>query len=151
DDLLKLLNEERRHAGLSTLEMDPLACKVAGEHARDLATGDFLSHWGSDGRKPYHRYSFAGGTEASQENVAAATSVQSLAVHGIVNDLRELHQSMLAEVPPRDGHRKTILDPHHTHVGFGIALRGRNLSLDELYLARYVRFAPFKNSATPKS
>jgi uncharacterized protein YkwD len=151
DELLELLNEERRHAGLSTLEMDPLACKVAAEHARDLATGDFLSHWGSDGRKPYHRYSFAGGTDASQENLASATSVQSIAIPGIVNDLREMHQAMLAEVPPRDGHRKTILDPYHTHVGFGIALRGRNLKLDELYLARYLRLAPFKNSAKPKS
>jgi hypothetical protein len=113
--------------------------------------GHFISHWGSGGRKPYHRYSFAGGTDAVQENASAADNVQSLAVPGILNDLREMHQAMLAEVPPHDGHRKTILDPYHTHVGFGIALNGRSLRLDELYLARYVRLAPLTNTAKPKS
>ena len=60
DELLRLLNEERRSYGLNALEMDALACKVAAEHARDMATGHFISHWGRDGRKPYQRYSFAG-------------------------------------------------------------------------------------------
>jgi uncharacterized protein YkwD len=151
DQLLKLLNDERRDAGLNTLEMDALACQVAAEHARDMATGHFLSHWGRDGRKPFHRYAFAGGTDALQENASAADNVQSLAVPGILNDLHEMHQSMLAEVPPNDGHRKTILDPFHTHVGFGIALNGRSLRLDELYLARYVKLAPLTNRVKPKS
>jgi len=151
DQLLKLLNDERRDAGLNTLEMDALACKVAAEHARDMATGHFISHWGRDGRKPYHRYSLAGGTDALQENAASADNVQSLAIPGILNDLLERHRSMFAEAPPHDGHRRTILDPYHTHVGFGIALSGRSLRLDELYLARYVRLAPFTNIAKPKS
>jgi Cysteine-rich secretory protein family len=151
DTLLKLLNEERRAAGLNALEMDELACKVAADHARDMANGHFISHWGSDGRKPYHRFSFAGGTAATQENASSADGVQSLAAPGIFNDLREMHERMFAEKPPRDGHRKTILDPFHTHVGFGIALNGRSLRLDELYLARYVRFTQFTNAAKPKS
>ncbi len=151
EDLLKLLNDDRRSAGLNALEMDPLACEVAAGHARDMVTGHFISHWGSDGRKPYHRYSLAGGIDALQENASAAENVQSVAVPGIVNDLREMHQSMLAESPPNDGHRKTILDPYHTHVGFGIALKGRSLRLDELYLARYVGLAPFANTAKPKA
>jgi len=151
EQLLKLLNEERLNAGLNALEMDALACKVAADHARDMATGHFISHWGSDGRKPFHRYSFAGGTDALQENAASAESIESLAVPGVLDDLREMHQSMLNETPPHDGHRKTILDQYHTHVGFGIALNGRSLRLDELYLARYLRLAPFKNTSKPKS
>jgi len=151
EDLLKLLNEERRSYGLNALEMDPLACKVAADHARDMAAGHFISHWVRDGRKPYHRYSLAGVTDAVQENAAAADNVPSLAVPGILAELRERHQAMLAEVPPHDGHRKTILDPYHTHIGFGIALSGRSLRLDEIYLARYVRLAPFTNLAKPKS
>ena len=58
---------------------------------------------------------------------------------------------MLEETPPNDGHRKTILDPYHTHVGFGIALQGHSLRLDELYLARYVRLDPITRQAKPKS
>src|SRR6266853_1875536 len=76
EQLLKQVNAERASSGLSQLQLDELACKVAGEHARDMVEGDFLSHWGSDGRKPYHRYSFAGGTEAVQENVSSAQNIQ---------------------------------------------------------------------------
>lgn len=151
DQLLKLLNDERRDAGLNALQMDALACKVAAAHARDMATGHFISHWGSDGRKPFHRYSFAGGSDAVQENAASAENIESLAAPGVLNDLCDMHQSMLNERPPHDGHRKTILDPFHTHVGFGIALSGRSLRLDELYLARYVQLEPFTNIAKPKS
>ena len=63
DQLLKLVNSERAAAKLSQLKLDDLACKVANEHALDMSRGDFLSHWGSDGRGPYQRYSFAGGVD----------------------------------------------------------------------------------------
>jgi len=121
--LLDLVNTERLQAGLSALQLDDLACKVANDHARDMANGRFLSHWGSDGRKFYHRYSFAGGTDAAQENASAADNIQSVTPTSVALDLRDMHVSMLEEVPPDDGHRKTILFPHHTHVGFGIALQ----------------------------
>jgi hypothetical protein len=68
-----------------------------------------------------------------------------------LNDLHDMHQSMIDEVPPHDGHRQTIIYPFHTHVGFGIALNNRSLRLDELYLARYLRIDPFPLKAKPKS
>jgi len=142
EQLLTQVNAERTRAGLSLLELDDLAGKVANKHARDMATGEFLSHWGSDGRKPYHRYSFAGGTDALQENVSSAENIQSVTRAGVLKDLYEMHQSMFEEVPPDDGHRKTILFPQNTHVGFGIAMQGRRIRLDELYLSRYVEMDP---------
>jgi hypothetical protein len=48
EQLLKMVNAERVHAGLNRLELDDLACKVATEHAGDMANGNFLSHWGAD-------------------------------------------------------------------------------------------------------
>jgi uncharacterized protein YkwD len=147
EQLLTQVNAERARAGLNLLELDNLACKVASEHASDMVTREFLSHWGSDGLKPYQRYSFAGGTDALRENVSAADNVQSLTRTGVLKDLYEMHQSMIDEVPPNDGHRKTILVPQHTHVGFGIAMKGRSVRLDELYLARYVQVDPIPNQA----
>jgi hypothetical protein len=149
--LLKQLNEERAAANLSALKLDELACTVANEHARDMATGNFLSHWGSDGRKSYHRYGLAGGTAAVQENCSAAEDISSVTPGSVLNDLRDMHQSMINEQPPNDGHRKTILDPFHTHVGFGIALYSRSLRLDELYLARYVQLDKVVSEAKPGS
>ena len=150
EQLLRMVNEERSQAGLNKLELDDLACNVAREHALDMAKGEFLSHWGSDGRKPYHRYSFAGGTDAVQENASAADNIQSLAPTGVLKDLHDMHLSMLNEKPPNDGHRRTILFPVHTHVGFGIALQGFHLRLAELYVAKYVRVDPIPQRVKPK-
>lgn len=151
DQLLTMVNAERANAGLTALKLDERACKVAGEHAADMARGSFLSHWGSDGRKPYHRYSFAGGTDAVQENVSTADDIQSVTSNGVLRDLHDMHKSMIEEVPPYDGHRKTILFPYHTHVGFGIALYQHSVKLDELYLARYLHIDPVPRQAKPKS
>lgn len=150
EQLLRMVNEERSQAGLGKLELDELACNVAREHALDMAKGEFLSHWGSDGRKPYHRYSFAGGTDAVQENASSADNIQSLAPTGVLKDLHDMHLSMLNEKPPNDGHRRTILFPVHTHVGFGIALQGFHLRLAELYVAKYVRVDPIPQRVKPK-
>ena len=150
EQLLRMVNEERSQAGLNKLELDDLACNVAREHALDMAKGEFLSHWGSDGRKPYHRYSFAGGTDAVQENASSADNIQSLAPTGVLKDLHDMHLSMFNEKPPNDGHRRTILFPVHTHVGFGIALQGFHLRLAELYVAKYVRVDPIPQRVKPK-
>jgi hypothetical protein len=151
EQLLRLVNAERSQAGLTQLELDDLACKVASEHAQDLIRGRFLSHWGTDGRKPYHRYSFAGGTDAVQENVASAENIQSLTPTRVATDFKDMHSAMHSEVPPNDGHRRTILDAHHTHVGFGIGFQGHSLRLDELYLARYSHIDPIPRRAKSKA
>src|SRR5262245_42596155 len=119
--LLKLVNRERSEAGLSSLKLDGLANDVAELHAIEMAQNNFLSHWSLDGRKPYHRYAFAGGTEATAENDSAMDHSAPVASDEVVADAIRMHQSMHAEVPPDDGHRKTILSPQNTHVGFGIA------------------------------
>src|ERR1041385_7947820 len=149
--LLNSVNSDRARFGLSQLQLDDLANQVASEHARDMAEGQFLSHWGSDGQKPYQRYSVAGGTAAVQENAAAATNIQSLTPAGIFDDLREMHESMMSEVAPNDGHRRTILYRYHTHVGFGLGFNGYNLKLDELFLARYLQLEPVAQESRPGS
>jgi uncharacterized protein YkwD len=146
EELLTVVNAERALASLNQLKIDELACRVATAHAWDMIKRDFLSHWGSDGRKPYHRYSFAGGTDAVQENVSLAEHILSPLTTQVLKDLYDMHKSMLNERPPNDGHRLTILDPHHTHVGFGIAYNGRRLRLDELYLARYLHLDPIQRN-----
>jgi uncharacterized protein YkwD len=147
NQLLELVNAERSRAGLSLLEFDELACKVAGAHALDLLTGQFLSHWGSDGRKPYQRYSFAGGIDAIQENVGRADYISSVTPNGVSGELAEMHTEMYLETPPNDGHRRAILSPQHTHAGFGVALKDHNLRLVELYVARYLHVDPVERQA----
>ena len=145
--LLELINAERFLAGVNDLEFDDLAGRVAMGHAADMARGNFISHWGSDGRKPYHRYSFAGGIHATQENVASIDRFFSADWKDLANDLIALHVRMHEEKPPRDGHRKTILAPQHTHVGFGFTAIERRLRLVELYVAKYAEVVGFRSRA----
>lgn len=149
--LLDLVNIERSLAGRSKLELDEFACRVANQHALDMVKGDFLSHWGSDGLKPYQRYSLAGGTDAIQENVSEANNIPSVTTKAVNAELRERHTSMHGETPPNDGHRRVILSPENTHVGFGIALNGHNLRLAEIYGARYLELNSVARQAPRKA
>lgn len=151
EQLLKQLNADRASFNLSPLELDDLACEVASSHARDMVEKTFLSHWGSDGRKSYQRYCLAGGTGSVLENVSAADYIESTISSRVLSDLHERHESMLNETPPDDGHRKTILFPYHTHVGFGIALRDHSLRFVELYLARHAILDSFPRELKPGS
>lgn len=149
--LLEQVNRERAEAELGALKLDGLACDVAQLHAIEMAENNFLSHWGLDGRKPYHRYAFAGGTEATAENDAAADYSAPYASDDFVDAPIRMHKSMHAEVPPNDGHRQTILAPQHTHVGFGLATGGLHVRLCELYVARYVSIDPYPSIKAPLS
>jgi hypothetical protein len=150
-ELLKQVNTNRARYNLSQLQLDDLASQVATLHARDMVEHAFLSHWGSDGQKSYHRYCLAGGTGSVLENVSAAENIESVTSSGVLSELYERHESMLNETPPNDGHRQTILFPHHTHIGFGIALRDRSLRLVELYLARHLQLETFEKQPKPGS
>ncbi|MCU1266698.1 MAG: hypothetical protein JWM21_3016 [Acidobacteria bacterium] len=151
DQLLELVNSERAAAGLSQLQLDDLASSVANKHAYDMAQAKFMGHWGSDGRKPYQRYSFAGGIDAMQENVSSAYNIASITPLRVFTDLRDMHVKMHSETPPNDGHRRAMLGPQHTHAGFGVAREGHNLRLTELYLSRYLELSPFAQQAKQKT
>src|SRR5205807_1794660 len=151
EQMLRLLNEERTHLGLGSLALDDLACRVATAHALDMITGGFLSHWGTDGRKPYQRYAFAGGADATQENVGLDDHIESVTPNSVMRELAYIHTTMYLEKPPNDGHRRAIVSPHHTHVGFGMALKDHNLRLVELYVSRYVRLDTFPQRAKRKA
>lgn len=148
-NLLEMVNEEREVAKVSPVAVDELATQVATKHAVDMATGQFASHWGRDGLKPYQRYSFAGGTDATQENVSAADNTWSMKFADLKQDTAYLHVRLYQEKPPNDGHRHAILAPQHTHVGFGLAIDQLRLRLVELFVARYVKVEPVRRASKP--
>ena len=148
-NILEMINEERDVAKVRPVELDDLATEVATKHAVDMATNSFASHWGSDGLKPYQRYSLAGGTHATEENVSAADNTWSMKVTDLKQDTAYLHLRLYQEKPPYDGHRRTILAPQHTHVGIGIVVQELRLRLVELFVAKYVEVGPMKQEAKP--
>jgi len=148
-NVLEMINEERAVEKVPPVAFDELATEVATRHAWDMIRGEFTSHWGRDGLKPYQRYSFAGGTEATAENVSSADNTWSMKEKDLKQDTAYLHLRLYQEKPPNDGHRKTVLAPQHTHVGLGIVVHELHLRLVELFVSRYVDVKPTVHEAKP--
>lgn len=111
NQVLKLVNQERSHAGLAPLNLNSQLTAAAQGHSQDMADHNFMSHNGSDGSSPFdrikragYRFSFAG------ENVAAGQSTPQAVMSTWMN-----------ETPPNDGHRKNILNPNYRDLGIGYA------------------------------
>jgi len=130
------INRDRAAAGLSPVAWDEAASRVADAfcvaQVREASRGHFLM----DGIPPYARTGFAGvfGVEA-QNSVSWTTTARrfwepalKLAIMG--------HEDMMAERPPADGHRRTILDPENTHVGVGYAAEGSRFQMAQEFLVR---------------
>ena len=131
-----VINRDRAAAGLFPVAWDEAASRVADAfciaQVREASRGHFLM----DGIPPYARTGFAGvfGVEA-QNSVSWTTTAPrfsdpalKLAILG--------HEDMMAERPPADGHRRTILDPDATHVGVGYAIEGSRFQMAQEFLAR---------------
>jgi cysteine-rich secretory family protein len=142
--LVERINRDRADAGLSGVEFDPLSAAVADHHCQEMAAARYLSHQNQQGLLPYHRYHLAGGRDHVQENLSRITvfsgsrSPIGTQPPEILPRLTEAHERMVAEKPPLDGHRKTILDPAHTHVGIGFAVVEGEFTMAEEFLNRYV-------------
>ncbi len=143
-DLLAAINRDRHAAGVAAVRLDSLASVAAQGHASAMAAGGFFSHYGQLGEAPYERLARAGLTGHVQENVSR-WQVRGLVPIGTADpwpafDVNEAHGSLMAS----PGHRETILDPHRTHVGLGIASdpAGGAVYVVEDFLSRYVEIDP---------
>ncbi|MFI5120163.1 MAG: CAP domain-containing protein [Thermoanaerobaculia bacterium] len=139
--LLARLNEERRAAGAPPVAYDLLAARVGDAFCLDTARTRSSGHWDTAGRPPYLRWGLAGGVDYHAENVGSLTrtgaSVEEAEVPALLLDR---HAQMMAEVPPHDGHRRTVLAPEWTHVGIGAAVVGGEFRMAEEFSKHVVEW-----------
>lgn len=130
------INRDRGDAGLPPVAWDETASQVADRFCADQVKEGTRGHFLMDGMPPYARTAFAGVFAQQSENAVSwissgprfAQTPEELALAG--------HESMLAEVPPDDGHRRTILDPDATHVGVGWAQEQGQFRMAQEFLIR---------------
>ena len=132
--LLRKINAERRDAGLGPVEYSLRAARAGDAFCRDEAAGLFSGHWDLSGRPPHLRWAEAGGVDQHAENSASETRTPGPIVTPVGQLLQDAHARMMAEVPPDDGHRRTVLDPRWTHVGIGAALSGGEFRMTEEFV-----------------
>ena len=153
--MVDLINEDRRKAGLDSVTWDETAAKSARQHVQEEADNGYISHWGMDGEKPQRRYSLAGGLDAVNENESVTLWLEG-GFHGVSKDqlqtiVAEHESAMVNEQPPNDGHRKNILDPHHTGVGVAIAVGKYGVVMAQEFTNHYSVMTQPPLTATPGS
>lgn len=104
-EILALVNKERRERGLGTLQYHAEIQKVARAHSTDMYVRGYFAHINPDGKDPFDRMS-AGGVQFSYagENLALAPTV-AMVHQGLMNSPR---------------HKENILKPEFTDLGIGV-------------------------------
>jgi uncharacterized protein YkwD len=147
--LVEEINRDRKAAGLQPVEYSEELSIAADAHCREMVRENYMSHWDRAGQKPYMRYSLAGIQDYTSENI---WSLWSSNLETSPGELWKLllagHRGFMAELPPNDGHRQSILSPRHTHVGIGLFFDRQSLRLMEVFGARYAQLKSLPARAT---
>ncbi len=140
--MLELINLDRAEAGLAPLEWASLAAEVARRHSQEMADHGYLSHWNLAGQGPDIRYGLAGGTAVVQENVFSLFQGYADGAPKLIDDWDPVIRQAQETLMQSPGHRLNILDPHHTHVGVGMAYNPETgeFRLAQEFLNRYITF-----------
>ncbi|HZK53959.1 MAG TPA: CAP domain-containing protein [Desulfosporosinus sp.] len=153
--VVDLINEDRLKAGLPQVKWDETAAKAARQQVSDEANNGFISHWGLDGLKPQRRYTLAGGLDAVDENQSVTLwpqgGFQGVSKEQLQTIVAEHQSAMVNELPPNDGHRKNILDPHHTGVGVAIVVGKYGVAMAQEFTNHYSDITPLPPTAIPGS
>jgi uncharacterized protein YkwD len=119
DEVLAHINAARAGEGLSPLTLDADLSKASALHNQLMINGCGLEHQCSGESGLGERFSAQGVKWSSAgENIGFGSSGSSEAQ--IIKAANGLTDSMLAEVPPNDGHRKNLLSKSFKRVGLSI-------------------------------
>jgi uncharacterized protein YkwD len=143
--VLNRINKDRADSGLLPVELSPN--QAAQIHAEDVFRTKQISHWMTNGEKPYMTYTQYDGEGSVQQNVAIAGFSPEQYEQCVTNVLikceeieplstiDQLQYEMMYNDKEccNDGHKNNILNPRHTHVSIGIVY-------DQYYLALVQNF-----------
>lgn len=143
--MLDFINKDRKQAGLEAVVLGDNA--ASQKHADDMLMNYYLSHWGTDGLKPYMRYTQEGGFNYESENSAysgwlnKSDNPDRYAKLDVKEEIKVLQYKMVNEDAESNwGHRDTILNKWHKQVSIGIAFDQRRLALVQQFEGDYIEF-----------
>ncbi|MDQ5870997.1 MAG: CAP domain-containing protein [Acidobacteriota bacterium] len=132
------INRDRLAEGLSPVLWDEAVSRVADAFCRNQIAENTTGHFLTDGFAPYARTALAGVFGMQYENSVTWKTTGSSFTDPVKDLALTGHEEMLAEKPPYDGHRKTILDPDATHVGVGYDIRAGDFRMAQEFLTRHL-------------
>jgi uncharacterized protein YkwD len=144
------INRDRLAEGLPPVLWDEAASRVADAFCRNQIRENTTGHFLTDGVAPYARTALAGVFGMQYENSVTWKTTGSSFQDAAKDLALSGHEEMLAEKPPYDGHRRTILDPNATHVGVGYDIRGGEFRMAQEFLTRHLAWMRIER-VTPRS
>lgn len=149
---LQKINDDRAQFGLPPVQLSDNAAAQA--HAEDIFRTKKISHWMTNGEKPYMTYTRYGGTGEVGQNVAVEGYSEADATacrYGLaickhtdpVKAIENAQYSMMYEDEEccNNGHRDNILDREHTHVSIGIMYDDYFFAFVQNFESQYVQWA----------
>jgi uncharacterized protein YkwD len=156
--VLDRINEDRTDFGLPPVKLS--SNQAAQVHAEDVFRTRQISHWLTNGQKPYMTYTQYDGEGSVQQNVAIAgfspeqyeQCITDILVEcekvEPLSTIEQLQYDMMYNDKDccNDGHRNNILDPHHTHVSIGIVYDQYYLTLVQNFENNYGLYVDAEDS-----
>jgi len=126
DQVLAHINTARAQNGLTALTLSTNLSRASELHNQLMINGCGLSHQCPGEAGLGARFTAQGVQWTSAgENIGFGSAGSSTAA--IVGAANGLTDSMLAEVPPNDGHRRNLLNPGFRHIGLAIERDAKGL------------------------
>jgi len=134
DYTLSLINSDRQTHGLKNVTLSDV--DSGQQHAENMLENCYLSHWDTNGYKPYLRYTLVDGQGSVSENCAWMYNSNGLDPKQAI---KELQYDMVYDDASSDwGHRDNTLDPLHNKVSIGIAYSNTDLYLVQDFEDDYI-------------
>ncbi|MEW6388012.1 MAG: CAP domain-containing protein [Thermodesulfobacteriota bacterium] len=126
-----LVNTVRRQHGLPALARDPGLEVVALTYSRDMLRRKFFGHTNPEGLSLMARLV----SRYQQPFTKAGENIWTGSGYDLAN-APLLARMMMQSWLDSPGHRDNLLDPRFTHLGVGVAARGREVRATQLFIQR---------------
>ena len=145
---LQIINEDRKLFNLGPVALSNN--KAAQVHADDILKTRAISHWMTNGEKPYMIYAVYGGRGKVSQNVGfggyqnVQECIQQTAICAKLDPKAKINSTeyamMYDDASSNWGHRDNILDKHHTHVSLGISYDDYTFVLVQNFENNYIKY-----------
>jgi len=145
---LQIINEDRKSFNLPPVIISNN--EAAQVHADDILKTRAISHWMTNGEKPYMTYAIYGGRGKVSQNVGfggyqnVEECIQQTAICAKLDPKAKIKSTeyamMYDDASSNWGHRDNILDKHHTHVSLGISYNDYTFVLVQNFENNYIKF-----------
>lgn len=120
--ILDLVNQERANAGASPLQIDDTLRTVARAHSDDMFLRNYFDHEDPDGFSAADRIA-----EAHRQLIGLTGENIWMGTNLDPSDQQTTAKSIMSAFMKSSGHRENILKKTYTHLGIGVAIKGRDV------------------------